>query len=919
MTPERWQQIDNLIQAALEQPAAARSAFLRQACAGDSELLREVESLLAYQGDADDFLEVPPAAVAAEFLEQGTAELLLGKKLGRYELQRALGRGGMGAVYLALDVQLGRQVALKLLPRRFTNNPERVRRFRQEARAISVLNHPNILTIHEIGEVTLAEGSIHFLATEYVEGQTLRARLQGGNLTLGEVLDLALQTASALSEAHHAGIVHRDIKPENIMLRPDGLVKVLDFGLAKLTGTQVKPTAATFSTIHTNPGMVMGTVSYMSPEQARGLEVDGRSDIFSLGVVLYEMLTGRPPFAGATTGDVLVAILDREPKPLASLAPVIPAALQRLVNRALAKDTHERYQQALELHDELKEIIQGLELAARLKRVGDTPAGGVSLSLRVGHSPEPGSETETGADVFVTRTSPKTETVSRPPWRRSLRSLVQPLKVANRTFMLLAVLAFTLAAGAIWRYRLASEVRSNNIIAVLPFSNVNGDSELEYLSEGVTESLMQRLQQLPGLRVLARGAVLAYKGREVDPRQVGQKLKADVVLLGRVQRLGDQLQIAVELVDAHVGTMLWSENYPRPLTEVQDVQTEIAREITSKLRIRLSGAQQERLAKRYTQKSDAYQLYLYGRYYWNKRTPDGVSKSIEYFQQAIEKDQGFALAYVGLADAYNISVSYQLRRPHEVGPLARTALEQALQIDEQLADAHASLGKLLTDYYVEWNAAEQQFKRTLELSPNLANAHHWYSSLLAATGRFDEAIRAAESAADLDSFAPATTTQLGSILYRARRYDEAVAVLRQTLTRNPGFVTAHMYIGFCYLAQKRYEESLAELQIAKKLAPQSPDVVGMLAVAYSRLGRRAEVRRCQAEINEIAQHTYVSPALYSAIAFALGDLDAYFDWMNKCVDEGSPNIRGLKTDPLFDDVRNDPRFELLLQRAGFTP
>ncbi|MBI1759970.1 MAG: protein kinase, partial [Acidobacteria bacterium] len=759
-------------------------------------------------------------------------------------------------------------------------------------------------------------GGVHFLATEFVAGQTLRARLQSGELTLGEALDTALQTASALSAAHQAGIVHRDIKPENIMLRPDGLVKVLDFGLAKLTGTQAKTAvAATFSTIHTNPGIVMGTVSYMSPEQARGLDVDERSDVFSLGVVLYEMLTGRAPFAGATTGDVLVSILDREPKPLASLAPAVPAALQRIVNRALAKDTQARYQHAHELHDELKELKQELELAARLKRSGETPAGEVSLSLRVG---QPLAQ-ETAADALVTRASLKTAAVSRPGWLDRRRLFDQRPKLVTATLLCLAVLALVLAGAGLYRNWPAHEVRGTKTIAVLPFSNANADPNLDYLPDGVTESLMQSLQQLPNLRVMARGAVFAYKGREVDPRQIGKLLQADVVLTGRVQRQDERLQIAVELVDARDGTLLWSETYPRPLAEVQSVQTEIAREITSKLRLQLSGAQQRQLAARYTQNGEAYQLYLWGRYYWNKRSPDGMLKSVDYFRQASEKDPGFALAYVGLADAYNTLSAYRVRPPREVAPLARAAIERALQIDEQLADAHASMGKLLTDHSWEWVAAEQQFKRALQLNPNLANAHHWYSSLLGALGRFDEAVREVRLADELDAHAPPTHIQLGSILYRARRYDEALAVLRETLAQQPGNATALIYSGFCFMAQQRYPEALAEVRKAYTQVPHNPDVISTLGLVSGLAGQRAEALRCQAELKALARDTYVSPSHWSGIAAGLGDWDAYFAYMDQCVDEGLPTIRGLKTDPIFDVVRGDPRFAALLRRTGLTP
>ena len=919
MTPERWRQIDDLLQAALEQPAAERAAYLQRACAGDDALRQEVESLLGFEQDESDFLEAPPAAVAAELLDKGTSELLIGRTLGRYELQRALGRGGMGTVYLAQDTQLGRLVALKLLPRRFASDAERVRRFRQEARAVSTLNHPNILTIHEIGEAALAErgaedraaGNVHFLATEYVEGETLRAHLQRGDLTLGTALDTAIQTASALAAAHEAGIIHRDIKPENLMLRPDGLVKVLDFGLAKFTAAPDKAHARTptFSTIHTNPGLVMGTVSYMSPEQARGLEVDGRSDVFSLGVVLYEMLTGRAPFAGATTGDVLVSILDREPPQLKHYSAQMPATLQHIVNRALAKDCAARYQHAHELHGALKDLKQELELAARLKRAGDTPGAAAPLDLRVGQAPH---------DVTDSPTAFSTQMGVARPTDKSRRLLTRLLQPGKPWAWAAAALLFLVIAAWGWQKGWFARAETINTIAVLPFVNANADAALDYLPDGLTESLMQTLQQAaPELRVMARGAVFAYKGHEVDPRQVGQKLQVHAVVTGRVQRDGERLLISVELVDAHNGTLLWSEKYPRPLAEVQSVQTEIAREITSKLRLRLSGAQQRQLAARYTQNSEAYLLYLLGRYHWNKRTPAGMLESIEYFRQASEKDPSFALAYVGLADAYNTLGAYRVKSPREVEPPARAAIEHALQIDEQLADAHASLGKLLTDYSWEWNKAEAEFKRAITLNPNYANAHHWYSILLAAVARFDEAVSEARLADELDAYAQPTHVQVGSTLYRARRFDEAVSVLRETLAQNPKNVTALMYISFCYIVQRRYAEALVELKKAQAVQPQSPDVISTLGLTCGLAGQRAEALRYQAELNALAKITYVGPAHQSGIAAGLGQWDRYFALMDQAVAERAPTIRSLKIDPLFDIVRGDPRFAELVRHAGF--
>ena len=957
MTPERWQQIDHLLQAALERPAEARTAFLQQACAGDTALLHEVESLLCFEPDDDDFLRRPPAAVAAEMIQQaGTAELVIGRRLGRYELLRMLGRGGMGTVFLAYDTELERQVALKLLPRRFTREPERVRRFRQEARAISALNHPNILTLHEIGQTKLGESDIHFLATEFVEGQTLRARLRTQKLpelatplTLGAALDIAIQTASALHVAHRAGVIHRDIKPENLMVRPDGLVKVLDFGLAKLlrvrnaewgvrseeylkklSPTETNTPHSALRTPHlTAPGAVMGTINYMSPEQARGLDVDERSDLFSLGVVLYEMLTGRAPFTGATSGDVMVSILEREPPPLKLTAPRLPTALQAILNRMLAKECAARYQQADDVARDLKDLKDELAMAARHKSSAqhaplDLPVGLSSVSLSLGEIGQALTVAPTIAPTvapnvtgaaFTARTTQRDQGRVTAKWKAAIHSFAQ---VPRPALALAAVALAGLIGWAGFRYGRPDHNATIRSIAVLPFVNANADPAMDYLPDGITESLMQSLAQLPDLRVMARGAVFAYKGREIDPRQAGKDLGVHAVITGRVQRQGDRLLISVELADAHDGTLLWNEQFPRPFADVQMVQLEIARELTNKLRLRLSAPQQRQLEERYTQNSEAYQLFLLGRYHWNKRNSAGMLKSVEYFQQASEKDPGFALAYVGLADAYNTLNAYRVRPPSEMVPLARAAAERALQIDDQLADAHASLGKLLTDATFEWVAAEQQFKRALELNPNLANAHHWYATLLGALGRFDEAVAEARKADDLDAHAVATQTQLGAILYRARRYDEALGVLHQTLERNPNHATANIYAGFCYLMQQRYEESVAEMRRAQTIAPQSPDVISSLGLAYGLAGKRAEALRCQAELKALARDHYVSPSHHAAIAAGLGDWDTYFVLMNKCVDEGLPIIRGLKTDPMFDIARPDPRFNDLLRRTGFT-
>jgi TolB-like protein/Flp pilus assembly protein TadD len=830
-----------------------------------------------------------------------------GQMVGHYQIERQLGAGGMGVVYLAHDTRLGRPAALKLLRPDLTQDPERMRRFRREARAASALNHPNILTIYEVGQVESPAGDAHFIAAEFVDGQTLRELCQRAGLTLGASLDILIQVAGALSAAHEAGIVHRDIKPENVMLRKDGLVKALDFGLAKLTEQDAPPQSDSFARSTTQPGAVMGTVSYMSPEQARGLEVDERSDLFSLGVVMYELLTGRAPFEGKTTSDVLVALLSSEPRPLASYVAKLPEALQEIGARALAKPVEQRYQTAREFGDDLKRLKGDLEFAAKLK--GQTGGRDDVLRMTVGLATAAADQT-----TMITRpvVAPATSrlTVLRGLRRRYGKGLV------------LAALALALAlfAAVSWRQWFAPRRATIDSVAVLPFTNVGGDPQMEYLPDGITENLINSLTQLPSLRrVMSRGVVFTYKGREVDPRQAGQALQVRAVVTGRVQRLGDRLVIHVELVDAASGAQLWGERYQRPFADLLTVQEEIAREIAEALRLRLSGDEQRQLAKRYTQNNEAYQLYLKGRYHWNKRTGEGMRKSVESYNQAIEKDGDFALAYVGLADAYATLGSYHVMRSRDVLPLAREAAAKALSIDESLAEAHASMGKILTDYYGEWAQAEREFQRAIDLKPNYPNSHHWYSTLLARLGRFDDAVGEANRALELDSFSPVTGTQVGNVLYLARRYDQAIAALRKPLDLEPNFAPAHYYLGLCYLMQERRDEAAAEFEKALAIVPNTPDFIALLGYTNAVAGRRDQAQHRLEELNEVAKRRYVAPLNYAAIYIGLGERDLAFKLLENCNEECAPWLRGLKIDPLFDSLCADPRFAGVMRRAGLAP
>ncbi|HMV87478.1 MAG TPA: protein kinase [Blastocatellia bacterium] len=847
-------------------------------------------------------------------------ELETGQMISHYRVERRLGAGGMGVVYLAHDTQLNRPVALKLLQADLTQNPARVSRFRQEARAVSALNHPNILTIYKVGQAKEKEGGAHFIATEFVDGQTLREHCRKDSLPLGKALDVLIQVAAALTAAHEAGIIHRDIKPENIMLRRDGLVKVLDFGLAKLTdkwrdremgrqgdgGTERHKLSPSphppipSSSFSTAPGIVMGTVSYMSPEQARGLEVDHRSDLFSLGVVMYELLSGHAPFTGETTADVLAALLSGDPRPLNAYRTALPAALQEIVNRALAKPLDERYQSARAIGDDLKRLKEELEFEAKLKGY----AGGKDdiLMLPVGATANSAEQT-----TFATRA------IAQPAAKP--KAATAALSPRNLSLIALALL-LTLTALIYWQPWRGKTIDS---VAVLPFVNATNDPQMEYLSDGLTESLIDNLSQLTSLRVISRSAAFVYKDRETDPVGIGKNLKVSAVVKGRVLQEGNQFHIQLELLRTADAESLWSETFQGPLNGVLALQEELSRNIAQKLRQQLSNTERTQIAKRQTQNSEAFPLYLQGIFYWNKRTAAGMTQAMDYFKQAIEKDPSYAMAYVGLSDAYSALSAYHVKPPMEVMPPAREAAAHALRIDDQLAEAHASMGRLLTDYYWDWDYADREFQRAIQLKPGYSNTHLWYSSLLASLGKFDDAVREANLALELDNYSPVARTQLGSILYRSRRYDEAVAVLQKMLDQEPNSLTALNYLALCHLKQEKYDDAISEFQKAVAAAPKFPDFTALLGFAYGLTGQPDRARQSLAKLDEFARITYVAPSNYGAVYAGLGNLDKAFEYLEKTYEERSPNIRALKTDPIYDVLRNDARFTEMLRRVKLAP
>jgi eukaryotic-like serine/threonine-protein kinase len=912
MGRERWQQIDTIFQAALELAPSERAAFLDDACRGDAALRSEVESLIAHD-QAESFMGDPAFKDAARLLARDGRGSLLGRVLGPYEVLEQIGAGGMGEVHLALHTRTNRKVALKLLPSRLIKDEQRARRFQQEARAVLTLNHPNIVTVYDIGQ----EGDVHFIATEFIEGETLRERMARAPLEMNEALDTAIQVAAALRAAHQAGVVHRDIKPENIMLRPDGYVKVLDFGLAKLTESHGLATASGTSAtanIDTEPGLVLGTAKYMSPEQARGLEVDARTDIWSLGVVLYEMVAGRAPFEGATPTDAIISIVEKEPAPLAGRAPEVPARLERIVRKALAKDREERFQSAKDLLDELRSLKRELEIGAELGRPAPPAPTGAAAARRSG-----------GQAAVETARGPAARTAEAETAHATSRAerLAGQFKRHRMGATIVAVTLSLAIATLIYFYSARGDRTPINSIAVLPFVNASADPATEYLSDGLTESLINSLSQLPTLRVMARSTAFSYKGRAVDPQQAGRELGVDAVLMGRVTQRGDALSIQADLVNVADGSQLWGEQYNRRLSDVLAIQQEISWEISERLRLKLTGEEQRRVTRRSTHHTEAYQLYLKGRYHWNKRTDEGAARAIEYFQQAIEKDPAYALAYVGLADSYLVSEPLPAREKY---PKAKAAALKALEIDETLGEAHASLAAIKNWYDWDWPGAEAEFRRAIELGPNYPTAHHWYGELLANLGRFDESVAEYQRALEIDPLSLAISTDLGMVYYYARQYDRAAEHLGRVIETDPNYVRTHFYLAQVYQDKGMFEEALAELERGHALDGDSPSELARGKAAI-RNGLRASGARgyWRARLDLVKEEARRGTRIYFTGFFTdlavlharAGELDQAFEWFDKVHEAREPSLLWLKVAPDCDNLRSDPRFADLLRRVNF--
>jgi serine/threonine-protein kinase len=830
--------------------------------------------------------------------------------IAHYRILRRLGKGGMGEVLLGEDTkQHGRKVALKVLPQEVTRSESRLRRFKQEARAILALNHPNILTIYEIGQTA----DSYYIATEYIEGETLRHRLWRGPLKLDEMLGVGIQVAMALEAAHAEGIVHRDIKPENIMLRQDKFVrdrfvKVLDFGLAKLTDRDASssdPEAVTIPITETSAGTIMGTTGYMSPEQAQGDSIDERSDVFSLGVLLYEMAAGHPPFKGKTDSHTRVSIIDHEPQPLSHFVDNVPRQLERIVAKALAKDRFKRYQTVTDLKLDLQQLRDELhtsdtgELTRSTSRETQTDmVTSVPTVLR--------SQVQT-----VRETASNDSGVTQAPSRK--RWLVYA--VAGALGVLLLVAAVVL-------YALSS--RPINSVAILPFVNDSKDPNAEYLSDGITESIINSLSQLPNLKVMSRNAAFRFKGSNLDPVEAGRNLNVGAVLTGRLVKLDDRFVIKTELIKVADGSQLWGDEYKGSLADIFSVQEEVSKKISQSLRLRLTGEDEEKLAKRYTHDAEAYQLYLKGRYFWNRRNEEGFRNGIDYFKRAEEKDPTFALAFSGLADSYALLCDIGVVRPLDEMPKAKAAAEKAVDADPTLAEAFTSRAFVRLAYDWDWLGAQNDFQQALKLNPKYPTAHQWYASYLMQMGKFSLAKAEIEQAHNLDPLSPIISANSGLYSYYEHNYDDAIAKYKVTLQSDPDFWVVRHYLALAYVQKGMNQDAIAELRKLIKAPASGPipdqvveaecEATSSLGFVYGIAGKPAEAQAILRQLDVLTKRRYVSP-LYFAIVYAgLRDNDKAIEYLNKAFEARHPGLVLIRIEPMFDGLRGDERFKALISR-----
>lgn len=794
----------------------------------------------------------------------------IGLRLGPYEILSPLGAGGMGEVYRARDTRLDREVAIKVLPERLANDAGALARFEREAKAIAALSHPNILAIHDVGH----EHGISFVVTELLDGETLRERLQRSAISWRQAVGITVNVADGLAAAHAKGVIHRDLKPENIFITTAGHVKVLDFGLARMEPEgQIRGTApeqchraesTPTVTLATRSGVILGTLNYMSPEQVRGLRTDGRSDIFSLGCVVYEMIAGRRAFTGDTAADTMTAILKEEPPGITEARTGIRPELERVIVRCLEKKPEQRFQSAPDLAFTLRSILADSEPTPARKR-------------------------------------------SRFPW---------PVKAA-----IVALVAGGLFVGAFIVRRELRLVRREaretiDSLAVLPLENVSRDPEQEYFVDGMTEALISDLAKIGGLKVISRTSVMRYKATTKSLPEIARELNVDAVVEGSVLRVGDRVRITAQLIHAATDEHLWTESYDRDLRDVLHLQSEVARTIAQEIRVKLTPQEHARMVEARPINPEAYQAYLKGRFYWNKRTPDGLKKAVEYFEQAVSLNPAWPLGYAGLADAYVVMPQYSSMRPSDAIPKARAAAAKALEMDESLGEAHATMALIATAYDWNWSAAEREYKRALALSPNYATAHHWYALHLLITGQHEEALKEITKARELDPLSLIISSVTGAANYVAGDFAQAETTLRKTLELGPDFAYAHWFLAKTLFLQGRLAEAATEAREAVRLSNNDPFYAAILGYVCAKGGQPEEARGILGELAARSTEAYVAPTHLALVHAGLDERDRMFDWLERAYQERDVNLLYALIEPLLGPMRTDPRFADLVRRVG---